>query len=255
MNEQSTTDELATIVELSRFLGSPSRSLAILAEGNTSVRTLGGEFLVKASGTEMGSCTTSDFVRMDLDTLLGAIASDATGDDHVSELLAHARRGGGERASVETMLHAVCLEYAEVASVGHTHPVSVNALLCSTSASLLTAGSLFPDQVVVLGRHRLLVDYHDPGLVLAREVRGLLRDHVTQHGRVPKVIYLRNHGMFALGASPDEVKRITLMAEKCAQILLQAPRGEVVFLSELDTARIDERPDELYRRERLGQPL
>ena len=256
MNSDSNTKAHETIVDLSRFLGSADRSLAILAEGNTSLRLSNREFLVKASGAEMMACTSADFVRIDLDRVLDAIASDEVGDEHVAGVLADARLGGGSRASVETMLHAVCLEYDQVAAVGHSHPVAVNSLLCSTSAPLLTAGSLFPDQVVVLGRHRLMVEYTDPGLALARVVRRLLRDHVTAHGAVPKVIYLRNHGMFALGASADEVKRITLMAEKCAQILLQASSsGEVVFLSESDARRIDERPDELFRRALLSKPL
>ena len=139
--------------------------------------------------------------------------------------------------------------------MGHTHPAGVNALLCSTVADLVTAGSLFPDQIVVLGRHRILIDYADPGLVLARGVRERLRLHGAKHCAVPKAIYLRNHGLFALGSSPDEVKRITVMAEKCAQVLLGASAvGEVVFLSDSDAERIDIRPDELYRRTLLIGP-
>ena len=46
------------LVQLSRDLGREDRHLAILGEGNTSCDLGDGSFLVKASGTSLGTLTT-----------------------------------------------------------------------------------------------------------------------------------------------------------------------------------------------------
>jgi rhamnose utilization protein RhaD (predicted bifunctional aldolase and dehydrogenase) len=253
---EARTDLLDRFVAFSRELGRPDRAWALLAEGNTSLllpEDGAPAMLVKASGASMASSTAGDAVRLVLGPVLDLVDSNEGGDAEVAALFdAAARAGNGRRPSVVAILHAVCLDLPGVAAVGHTHPVPVNALLCSPSADALTRGSLFPDQIVVLGTDPLLVPYVDPGLELARTVRRMLREHLATTGRVPKVVYLRNHGMFALGSSAAEVVRITEMAVKVAQILLGAfAAGGPVYLSDEAVARIDTRPDELLRRAAL----
>ncbi|WP_382306686.1 hypothetical protein [Herbiconiux sp. UC225_62] len=81
----------------------------------------------------------------------------------------------------------------------------------------------------------------------------MLRDRVAATGSAPKVMYLQNHGMFALGASTAEVLQITEMAVKVAEVILGSlPAGGPVFLAAADVARIDTRPDELLRRAALA---
>ena len=161
----------------------------------------------------------------------------------------------GRRPSVEAMLHAVCLELGGADAVGHTHPVPVVALLCSRHAEALATEMLFPDQIVVLGRRPLFVPYVDPGLALARRVRDELATHVARHGEPPKVIYLGNHGLFALGATPEHVLQITAMAVKASRVLAGRARGRAVAsaLADAEADRIDARPDEHYRRAALAR--
>ena len=160
----------------------------------------------------------------------------------------------GRRPSVEAMLHAVCLELGGAQAVGHTHPGPVVALLCSEHAEKLATEMLFPDQVVVLGRRPLFVPYVDPGLALARRVRDELETHVARHGEPPKVIYLGNHGLFALGATPEHVLQITAMAVKASRVLAGALAvGGPSALAEAEADRIDARPDEHYRRAALAR--
>ena len=250
-----TVDE---IVRLSRTLGEPARQFAILAEGNTSVRLDDDRMLVKASGSWLSRLEPDDLVEVRLAPIVELLDAPDAGDDDVATAFAQAtveREGRPRRRpSVEAILHAVCLTETEARVVAHTHPVAVNGLLCSASADLLTAGALFPDQVVVLGRHALLVPYVDPGLPLGRHVRGLLRDFAAEHGTHPKIIYLRNHGLFALGAGADEALQITEMAVKVAMILQAAESaGGAVFLQDADADRIDSRPDEHLRRRILAE--
>jgi rhamnose utilization protein RhaD (predicted bifunctional aldolase and dehydrogenase) len=241
--------DIHRIVELSRTLGDPARDLAILAEGNTSLRLDAERMLVKASGASMGAVTAADFVEVEI-AALTALLDDPAGDDAtVAEAFAAIEARCGRRPSVEAMLHAVCLTLGAAGVVGHTHPVPILGLLCSPHAEALTQ-PLFPDQIVVLGRNPLYVPYVDPGLVLARRVRDELEAHRLRHDvEPPKIIYLGNHGIFALGRTPEDVLQVTDMAVKAARVLAGAlAAGGVQPLSAEAAARIDSRPDEHYRR-------
>ncbi len=149
-------------------------------------------------------------------------------------------------------MHALGLTEGGARFVGHTHPTVVNAVLCSDRAEALVAGAIFPDQVVVCGREALLIPYADPGLPLARAVLEGLREHRERTGTTPKTVYLRNHGLLALGQSAAEVDQITTMATKAARILAGAlSLGEPVYLSAAEADRIEARPDEHHRRRML----
>ena len=240
----------AELVALSRALGDPE--LAILGEGNTSLRSAAGTMLVKASGASLATATAADFVELETAPLLALLDDPAADDAAVAAAFAVVETRTGRRPSVEAMLHAVCLERGGAQVVGHTHPVPVLALLCSPHAEALATHMLFPDQIVVLGRHPLFVPYVDPGLALARRVRDDLDAHVARHGAPPQVIYLGNHGLFALGRTPEHVLQITAMSVKASRVLAGAlAAGGATPLTEADADRIDSRLDERYRRERL----
>jgi len=243
---------LQEIVALSRALGDPVLELAILGEGNTSLRSGEGTMLVKASGASLASVTEADFVELETAPLTALLDDPAADDDAVARAFAPVEARTGRRPSVESMLHAACLELGGARAVGHTHPVPVLALLCSRHAESLATEMLFPDQIVVLGRRPLFVPYVDPGLALARRVRDDLEAHVARHGEPPKVIYLGNHGLFALGATPEHVLQITAMAVKASRVLAGALAvGGVSALADAEADRIDARPDEHYRRAAL----
>ncbi len=246
---------LEELVGLSRSLGDPGRDLVILGEGNTSVRLDDESFLVKASGTSLANAKKEGFVRMDFGRTLALLDLEDPSDDELGGALMAARgEGGGDlRPSIEAVMHALCLTEGEATFVGHTHPTSVNAVLCSDRAEMLSAGVIFPDQVVVLGRHLLHVPYADVGLPLARALRDGLREHGGRVGAPPKTVYLQNHGLVALGPSAGGVERVTAMADKHARIMAGVlAAGEPVFLTAEQADGLDARPDEEYRRRVLG---
>jgi rhamnose utilization protein RhaD (predicted bifunctional aldolase and dehydrogenase) len=243
------------LVELTRTLGEPQRDLTILAEGNTSIALGQGRMLVKASGSQMATATERDFVEVRTEPLRELVASEHGDDSLVERTLLDARVDPeSPKPSMEALLHALCVEDAGAQVVAHTHPSAVNALLCSDQAGALVAGSLFPDQVVVMGRHNALVPYADPGLALARAVRAELGRHLDRHGLPPKVVYLANHGIFVLAAGAAEARAITEMTVKAARILAGAlAAGKPTYLTDAEAERIDTRPDELHRRRRLAE--
>jgi rhamnose utilization protein RhaD (predicted bifunctional aldolase and dehydrogenase) len=249
-DEEGTVDD---IIWFSRTIGEPHRDLVILAEGNTSMRTAENRMLVKASGSNLATASTDDFVEVDIDVYMEQILGGDASDADVADMMRRATLQGTKRPSVESLLHAVCMQVPGVNAIAHTHPTAVNSLLCSDRARALMEGSMFPDQIVVMGQHQLMVPYVDPGLPLAQVVHGMIGDHIREHGSHPKVIYLLNHGMFALGANAEESIQITTMAVKVARVMLGALSvGSPTYLAAEHADRIDTRPDEEHRRALLA---
>jgi rhamnose utilization protein RhaD (predicted bifunctional aldolase and dehydrogenase) len=245
---------VSALIELSRELGAPENDYAILAEGNTSARLGDDTFLLKASGFSLASADAGSFVEMRTAAILELLDTPSLTDEGLAEALSTCRVGDGPRPSTEAPLHALALTLCGAAFVGHTHPTAVNAVLCSSNATALSDGALFPDQIVVCGRHPLFVPYVDPGVPLALELRERLRMHLDLHGEPPRTIYLQNHGLIALGRSAREVLQVTAMATKTARIVAGAlAAGGVSYLDEQHATRIETRPDEHYRQALLAR--
>ena len=234
---------------MSRFLGDERLDLAILGEGNTSVRADEESFWVKASGTELARADNGTFVRVRFQPILEALERETLDDAGNKQLLRDATVEGTRVPSIETFLHAMCLQLEGVRFVGHTHPTVAVSLLSSARSRELFAGSLFPDQIVVLGPAMVYVPYADPGLPLAHAVRDNLRQFMQRENRVPRVVLLENHGVIALGSTSREVLNITMMLVKVCRIAAGTlAAGGPRFLTTHNVERIDKRPDELARR-------
>jgi rhamnose utilization protein RhaD (predicted bifunctional aldolase and dehydrogenase) len=245
--------DLTDLVQLSRTLGEPWRRFAILAEGNTSQRVAEDQLAVKATGRSLRHASAKDFVVVSLRRLSDIVDDSEAGDAEVARYFDEIEIEQGMRPSVEALLHVVCVLDAGATTVAHTHPESVNALLCSDRADVLAGPPIFPDQVVVIGRRALLIPYSDPGVVLAREVRARLARHGPQWG-MPRVIYLRNHGLFTLGSSAAQALQLTEMADKVSRVLAATLSfGNVVPMTEQSVDRIDSRDDEQIRRAALAR--
>lgn len=237
------------LLALCHAVGEPQRELAILGEGNVSARLDERRMLVKASGSTLGSAGPDDLVECELAPILEVLDAEDADDDAVGAALMASRvDADAKRPSVEALLHAVVLSFGAGAAC-HTHPISANGILASDRAALIAAGALFPDAIVVLGPHALFVPYLDPGLELAQHLRAALDDFAARHGQLPKIVYLQNHGVVAIGDDAAECLRITEMADKHARVLTAALAvGEPSFLSEDVLDRIENRADEHHRR-------
>jgi rhamnose utilization protein RhaD (predicted bifunctional aldolase and dehydrogenase) len=247
---------LEQLVELSRRLGEPARDYVILAEGNTSARIDQRSFWVKASGTHLERADPAAFVALELAPLLALLRGDEDlGGRDLRGALRAARPGGqtgGPDPSIETFVHAVCLELGGAGFVAHTHPTALNRLLCARDAETLLAEPLFPDEVVVCGPAPLFVPYAEPGLPLGRALLAGFGSFLEAHGEPPRTVLLGNHGLVALGDSAAEAAAVTAMAVKAARIrlgtlLAGGPRP----LTGEQAAVLTSRQDERDRRRRL----
>ncbi|MES2924783.1 MAG: class II aldolase/adducin family protein [Verrucomicrobiota bacterium] len=249
------TDPLARLLDLSHQLGREDRKLAILGEGNTSVRLSDQTFAVKASGSNLGSLTKAGTAECVFEKLTPLISSDGLTDAAIDEALFAARvSADAKKPSVEAIFHAYLLTLPGVNYVGHTHPVSVNVLLCSKHARTFAARRIFPDEIVCCGVESVFVPYSDPGLKLSQAIRTAVEEYIARLSRPPRVILLESHGMIALGATSEAVLAATLMTVKAAEIFAGAAAisGEPQFLTPEQVERIAGRPDEHYRQKALG---
>lgn len=246
-------EKVGALLKLSHDLGAPERGLAILGEGNTSARLSATHFAVKASGCNLETLTNQDVAACDSQKILGLLDSKHSSDAMIDQTLFDARLNSkAKKPSVESIFHAWLLTLEGVEFVGHTHPVSVNQILCSPRARDLAERRIFPDEVVCCGAQSVFVPYFDPGLALAREIRDRTQTFIKTHKAPPRVILLQNHGLVALGATPNAVLAATLMAAKAAEVFVGAAAiGGPNFMTEAQVARIASRADEAHRQKEL----
>jgi rhamnose utilization protein RhaD (predicted bifunctional aldolase and dehydrogenase) len=248
-------DKLTSLLKLSHDLGREDRGLAMLGEGNTSCRIDEDTFLVKASGSSLADLQGNQLVACKFSVLLPLLKAGAMTDDEVAKALLDSRVDLEQpKPSVEAVFHAYLLSLPGIDVVGHTHPVSVNSILCAGDGSSQKFANerRFPDEIVCCGAKSALVPYLDPGTPLAEGIYRATDKFITAENRPPRLILLQNHGLIAIGATTGSVLAATLMAEKAAKIFLGAATlGGPTALTPENVKRIDSRPDEHYRQRML----
>lgn len=252
--QQNSQEKLAALLKLSHELGREDRQMAILGEGNTSARLSADTFLIKASGSSLGTLREQDVVQCKANVLLPLLEKNGLPDAEIETALMASRIDPqSKKPSVEALFHAYCLHLADVEFVGHTHAVAVNQILCSPRATEFAAQRIFPDEIVCCGSASVFVPYTDPGLCLARAIRERTDAFIRERQQIPRIILLENHGIITLGRTPAAVLAGMLMAEKTAAIWIGAAMlGGPKFLSPDDVHRIASRSDEHYRQRALN---
>ena len=248
------SEVIQSLLTLSHQLGGERLRMAILGEGNTSLRLDDDTFAVKASGSNLATLTADDVTRCAFDRLLPLLDKTSATDVEVDQALLAARlEPSAKKPSIEALFHAYLLTLPGVRCVGHVHAVAVNQILCSPRAREFAEKRTCPDEIVMCGVESVFVPYAEPGLGLSQAIRREVVAFVKRTGRDPKVILLQNHGIIAVGASPKAVLGSLLMAEKAAEIFVGAAAlGGPVFLTAAQCERIAGRPDEHYRQKMLG---
>ncbi|MFN8376578.1 MAG: class II aldolase/adducin family protein [Anaerolineae bacterium] len=247
---------LDSLVEMTRALGQPHMDYVIIGEGNTSFRESDDAFWIKASGQGMNNITPDGFVAVRFAPILDLLDHPPSDSALIQDAMMQAKVDptAPQRPSVEVTFHAMLLSDCNVKFIGHTHPIAVNRILCSTRAEQFAFNRMFPDEVVLCGPRSVFVPYLDPGMPLAHGIRERVHAYMDEVGEAPKVILLANHGLIVLGQSTAEILNVTAMCVKAAHIFAGACSvGEPVFMSQSDIAHIYKRPDEIYRRARFVQ--
>src|SRR5690348_17313065 len=126
---------IAKLLELSHELGREDRRLAMLGEGNTSVKLDADRFAVKASGSCLATLTETDVTTCDSPAVLSILDHKVLTDEELNLALSNARVGGqGKKPSIEAVFHAWLVTLEGVQFVGHCHSLAANQILCSPRA-------------------------------------------------------------------------------------------------------------------------
>jgi len=207
---------------MSRILGKPEHDYVIMGEGNTSARADAETFWVKTSGSRLADVERDAFVRVDTARVLALLDGRDLSESEMRTELTRARIKPGASAapSIETAMHALCLTLGKAVFVGHTHPTTINAILCADDPETPFSRPIFPAEAMVCG-HPLFVPYAPPGQPLARAVRQSLESAIERRGQPPRALLLQNHGLVALGKTVQQVLDITEMMVKTARILVR----------------------------------
>ncbi len=195
---------------------------------------------VKPSGTTLGGLQPETFVALDRTKIdeLYAIETPADKQDRealVKKVMEQALKPGASgRASVEAPLHNVF----SATYVVHTHPALVNGMTCA-KAGKVACERLFPEA--------LWMDYVDAGYTLCMTARDVLKRFKEDHGHEPDVIFLKNHGVFVAGNSPEEIRaRYAHMMETLrAEYANAGVSLDQVVAEKGDTAQVEARIQEL----------
>ena len=191
-----TTDLLENITALSHEFG--TNDYVCGGGGNSSAKdelTL----WVKPSGTTLPALTPEAFVGMSRAKLaeLYEVEPPAEAQAREAQVKTYMERAvlptSSGRASVEAPLHSsLSARY-----VVHTHPALVNGMTCAKDGAAVCR-DLFPEA--------LWLDFIDPGFTLCMRVRQEILDFRQQHGHEPDMIFLKSHGVFVAGDTPEEVR-------------------------------------------------
>lgn len=192
--------ELETIAALSRHFGTEP-GYVFLGGGNCSVKNAESIY-VKPSGCQLASLQADQLlplVRAMLQPLfnLPATMTETERDRYGRGMLAAAVSGEsqGRRPSVEALVH----EAFKARYVMHLHPLAVNGMTCAAGGRE-ACRRLFPSA--------LWLDYCNPGMTLALQVRQALQEAEAATGAQPALVFLQNHGVFAGAESEAELREL-----------------------------------------------
>ncbi len=193
------------LLKLSRHYGSDSNMIQA-GGGNTSLKA-DDLIWVKASGISLKDVTGKEsFVSMNLNKVNSVLNNETMlqmpekeRDNEVNRLLGEAQTESTSRKpSIETFLHALM----EGNLVAHTHPVYVNAMVCSSNGRNI-ASELFEKSKYIW------LDYHKPGYPLGYALSGGIKEHFREFHNTPGVVFLQNHGLIISGKDFEDINMQT----------------------------------------------
>ena len=199
--------EIKNFVEISKYAGERF-DLVQASGGNSSVKITDTKMLIKASGfllsdiNENKGYSKVDFCRVAnilKDKSITAEIDKTKREVLVKKLIEDATLDENNRPSIETLLHSSLYKYTL-----HTHPVVVNMVVIQKEwREMLT--SIFKDEEIAL------VPYKTPGIDLALELVRV----INTLKKIPKIIFLQNHGLIITSNNIEDIKKITeLVLEK-----------------------------------------
>lgn len=225
------------LLELAHWVGNHPSRLAIWNEGSVAATLPRGTFAVSAAGANLARLDSGNMVEFDQARAQALIAL----DDVTPEKIAEAQTNpAAPIPCADALAFADLFAFDGIHFAAHTQPVPVNQVICSPRARQFSDRRNLPHEILACGQASVLVPFMPPGLPLAKEIRRKIALWRDRYKTIPKLILIQNHGMIALGETVEEVKLITEMTVKYAEIFVGAAMmGGPEFLKPNYVTQID----------------
>lgn len=225
------------LLDLAHWAGTHPARLVLGSEGAVAAMLPSGTFAVSAAHAHLARLGPESLVEFDLSKAQCLI----TMDDATPEQIAEAQTNpAAPTPSADALIFADLFAFEGVRFALHTQPIPVNQIICSPRARQFSDRRNLPHEIVACGQSSVLVPFMPPGLLLAKEIRRKIALWRDRYKETPKLILIQNHGMIALGATEEEVRIVTEMTVKYAEIFVGAAMlGGPEFLKPNYVTQID----------------
>ena len=225
------------LLELAHWAGTHPARRILGREGAVAATLPGCLFAISAARTELARLEMASLVEFDLTKARALVALEDITPEQIGEAQTNP---AAPVPSSDALAVADLFAFEGVHFALHCHPVPVNQIVCSPRARQFSDRRNLPEEILVCGQSSVLIPYVLPGLPLAKEIRRKLVLWRDRYKTVPRLILLQNNGMIALGETVEEVKAVTEMAVKCAEVFIGAAMlGGPEFLKPNYIAHID----------------
>lgn len=218
--------EIKDLVTLSKYAGERF-DLVQAGGGNSSVKLDDGTMLIKASGFLLSDVEeNSGYSKVITAKIAQIVKNDEiikNSDKRAREILTsilvkEATVDVHNRPSIETLLHSLLYKYTL-----HTHPIVVNMIVNKTDWKEVLK-SIFKEEIA-------LIDYQTPGIELALE----LYSEISLYAKIPKIIFLQNHGLIVTSENDQEIKLLKEYVLTKIESYLQVDMGKYKLTNAIST--------------------
>lgn len=224
-------DDFSLLVYASNLLGADT-ALVQGGGGNTSLKRTERDFMdreievlrVKASGYQLSTIGHEGFAGVKLEDVLPLLERDNMTDDEMVRYISHALTAqDSPRPSIETLLHG----FIPFRWVLHSHADAILSLANNANAEELISQ--------ILGEDILIVPYHRPGFLVAKQVGLAVRGNKDAGGLV-----LLHHGLVTWSDDCEEAyERHIALVDRAETAMRKALATKVVFPARPDLPVLD----------------
>ena len=205
--------------------------------GNISLKTNSSEMLVKSTGVELSNVSEKQgIVNTDFRKIKAFVESasekECSEKEYMEALKQSIIENSIQMPSMETGFHSILGN-----AVIHTHPISINSIVCAKNGKTLVKEAL--------NENFVWVPYETPGIDLSMAILKQLQQSDTSGKST--VVFLENHGLIVSSETLDEAAKKTLeINSKIIEYLKTRKKADVFLESELS---VDEKQNEFFIKE------
>jgi len=207
------------LLELAHWAGNHPSRLILGSEGAVAATLPGCLFAVSAARSKLAQLESASLVEFDLAKARALIALEEATPEQIA---AAQTNPAAPLPCADALAFADLFAFDGIHFALHTQPIPINQVICSPRARQFSDRRNLPEEILACGQASVLVPFMPPGLPLAKEIRRKIALWRDRYKTTPRLILIQNHGMIAMGETAEEVKTLTEMAVKYAEIFVGA---------------------------------